>query len=58
MIILTGKTVFESTQKRPGDKRRKNKNTDPSDIDGYEGPWSKYKDEETVSKPSEVYHVM
>ncbi|PIK50226.1 putative pre-mRNA-processing factor 17 [Apostichopus japonicus] len=54
MVDAEGKTVFESSQKRPGDKRKKTKNMDASDIDGYEGPWSKYKDEETVSKPSEA----
>jgi len=47
------KTVFEDVKKRPLDKRKRDKNTDPADIDGYLGPWAKYKDEETVSRPSD-----
>jgi len=38
---------------RPLDKRKRKRNADPSDIDGYLGPWAKYEDEETVSKPGE-----
>jgi len=34
------------------DKRKREKNTDPSDIEGYLGPWAKFADEETSSKPS------
>ncbi|XP_074653887.1 pre-mRNA-processing factor 17-like [Tubulanus polymorphus] len=48
-----GITVFEAMKKRPGDKRKRVRNTDASDIDGYLGPWGKYVDEQTVSKPSE-----
>ncbi|XP_023933476.1 pre-mRNA-processing factor 17 [Lingula anatina] len=48
-----GTTVFEVSKQRPGDKRKKQKNNDPSDIDGYLGPWAKYEDEKTVMKPSE-----
>lgn len=47
------KTVFEDLRKRPLDKRKKEKNNDPSDIDGYLGPWAKYADEETVSRPKD-----
>ena len=47
-----GKTVFEKMKKRPGDKRAREMASDPSNIDGYLGPWGKYVDEETVSKPS------
>ncbi|XP_077976899.1 pre-mRNA-processing factor 17-like [Glandiceps talaboti] len=47
-----GRTVFESTKARAGDKRKKVKATDPSDIDGYEGPWAKYVDEKRNLKPS------
>lgn len=49
-----GLTVFEAASKRPGDKRKRVKNTDPSDIEGYLGPWGKYVDEKTVMRPSEV----
>ena len=35
------------------DKRKRDKNTDPADIEGYLGPWAKYVDEETVSKPTD-----
>ena len=38
-------------------KRKREKNKDASDIEGYLGPWAKYKDEETVSKPSEVRYT-
>merc|ERR1719359_1729557 len=48
------KTVFEDTKKRPLDKRKKERNDDPSDIEGYLGPWAKYVDEETVSRPGEA----
>ncbi|XP_064629751.1 pre-mRNA-processing factor 17-like [Lineus longissimus] len=48
-----GLTVFEAASKRPGDKRKRVKNTDPSDIEGYLGPWGKYVDEKTVMRPSE-----
>ncbi|KAI8740977.1 pre-mRNA-processing factor 17 [Biomphalaria glabrata] len=50
-----GKTVFETNAPIEKDKkkRKREKNKDPSDIEGYLGPWAKYKDEETVSRPSE-----
>ncbi|KAK6987368.1 pre-mRNA-processing factor 17 [Biomphalaria glabrata] len=50
-----GKTVFETNASIEKDKkkRKREKNKDPSDIEGYLGPWAKYKDEETVSRPSE-----
>jgi len=47
------KTVFEDSRQRPLDKRKRVKNTDASDIEGYLGPWAKYEDEETVSKPTD-----
>ena len=46
--------MFEVGKKRPGDKRKKERNMDASDIDGFLGPWAKYRDEKTVMKPSEV----
>jgi len=48
------KSVFEVTEKRPKDNRKKERNDDPSDIEGYLGPWAKYIDEETVSRPGEA----
>ncbi|GFR75491.1 pre-mRNA-processing factor 17-like [Elysia marginata] len=49
-----GKTVFEKNNAmEKAKKRKREKNRDASDIDGYLGPWAKYKDEETISKPSE-----
>ena len=45
------KSVFEVSKVRPLDKRKRKRNDDASDIDGYLGPWAKYADEETVSKP-------
>ncbi|ESO06288.1 hypothetical protein HELRODRAFT_94015 [Helobdella robusta] len=47
------KTVYETTKKREGDKRKRLRNDDPSDVDGYLGPWGKYVDEVTVAKPTE-----
>jgi pre-mRNA-processing factor 17 len=46
--------VFELTAKRPEDKRKRQRNPDPSDIEGYLGPWGKFVDEQTVMKPNEV----
>ena len=51
---FTGKTVFEATKKRPEDKRKRVRNDDSSDIEGYLGPWGKFVDEQTVMKPNEV----
>lgn len=48
------KTVFEATAKRPLDKRKRNKNDNPSDIEGFLGPWGCYVDEQRVMKPNEV----
>ena len=45
------KSVFEVNKVRPLDKRKRKRNDDSSDIEGYLGPWAKYQDEETVSKP-------
>nr|XP_023692683.1 pre-mRNA-processing factor 17 [Paramormyrops kingsleyae] len=47
-----GITVFESGAKK-GEKRRKVKGGDASEIDGFLGPWAKYMDEKDVAKPSE-----
>ncbi|XP_071576674.1 pre-mRNA-processing factor 17-like [Temnothorax nylanderi] len=48
-----GKTVFESTTLRLSDKRKRHRNNDPSDIEGFLGPWGGYIDEKRVIKPSE-----
>ncbi|KAG8258699.1 pre-mRNA-processing factor 17 [Homalodisca vitripennis] len=48
------KTVFEASTKRPLDKRKRNKNDDPSDIEGFLGPWGCYEDEKRVMKPNEA----
>jgi pre-mRNA-processing factor 17 len=50
---MKGLTVFEASKKRQGDKRQRLRNNDPSDIEGYLGPWGKFVDEKTVLKPSE-----
>uniref|UniRef100_H3AT29 Pre-mRNA-processing factor 17 n=1 Tax=Latimeria chalumnae TaxID=7897 RepID=H3AT29_LATCH len=47
-----GLTVFESGCKKT-EKRKKFKETDPSNIEGFLGPWAKYVDERDVAKPSE-----
>lgn len=48
-----GKTVFETTGKRPLDKRKRNKNDKPEDIEGFLGPWGSFVDEKKVMKPNE-----
>lgn len=51
---VSEKTVFESKPKRKGDKRKRDKNDNPDDIEGFKGPWANYADEEKVSKPTPV----
>lgn len=46
-------TVFETTKVRPLDKRKRKKNADPSDIDGFLGPWCGFIDEQKIAKPTE-----
>uniref|UniRef100_A0A1B6LIK0 Pre-mRNA-processing factor 17 n=1 Tax=Graphocephala atropunctata TaxID=36148 RepID=A0A1B6LIK0_9HEMI len=48
------KTVFEASTTRPLDKRKRNKNDNPSDIEGFLGPWGCYEDEKRVMKPNEA----
>lgn len=45
--------MFETGQKKT-EKRKKFKENDASNIDGFLGPWAKYIDEKDVAKPSEV----
>ncbi|XP_050435610.1 pre-mRNA-processing factor 17 [Adelges cooleyi] len=45
------KTVFESVPKRPADKRKRLKNDNPEDIEGYLGPWGSFVDEKKIAKP-------
>jgi hypothetical protein len=47
-------TVFESTKARPKDKRKRERNDDPGDIEGYLGPWGKFVDEQRVAVPNDV----
>ena len=47
------KTVFEDVKPRPKDKRKREKNADAADIEGFLGPWGKFKDEVQVAKPNE-----
>lgn len=48
-----GKTVFESNKIKPENRRKRHKNDDSTDIEGFLGPWGKYVDEELVSQPNE-----
>lgn len=48
------KTVFEKLNKRPSDKRKRNRNNDPSDIEGFTGPWAAFVDEKRDIRPSQV----
>lgn len=52
-VVNVGLTVFETGQKKT-EKRKKFKENDASNIDGFLGPWAKYVDEKDVAKPSEV----
>ncbi|KAJ9577114.1 hypothetical protein L9F63_006322, partial [Diploptera punctata] len=48
-----GRTVFEATKERPLDKRKRSKNDNPSDINGFLGPWGGFIDEKRNMKPNE-----
>ena len=41
-------------KKRIGAKRKRVERGDPSDINGYLGPWAPFVDQQEVAKPSEV----
>jgi pre-mRNA-processing factor 17 len=45
--------VFENNKSVVNNKRKREKKNDPSDIDGYLGPWASYVDEQKVAKPNE-----
>jgi len=45
--------VFEASKSREGDKRKRKRNNDASDVDGYLGPWGKFIDEKTTMVPEE-----
>lgn len=44
-VEAEGKTVFENIKKRPLDKKKRNKNDNPEDIEGFLGPWGGYEGE-------------
>ncbi|XP_041970346.1 pre-mRNA-processing factor 17 [Aricia agestis] len=46
-----GKTVFENIKKRPLDKKKRHKNDNPDDVNGFLGPWGGYVGEQRVMKP-------
>ncbi|XP_060599989.1 pre-mRNA-processing factor 17-like [Ruditapes philippinarum] len=48
-----GLTAFEKGKKREEDRRKRLRNDNPSDIEGFIGPWGKFVDEQTVMKPNE-----
>lgn len=48
------KTVFEKTSERILDKRKRFKNNNAEDIEGFLGPWGSYINEKKVVKPTEV----
>ena len=52
--MLLELTVFDKTKERDGDKRRRKRNNDASDIDGFLGPWGGYVDEKRIMQPTEV----
>ena len=51
--IEDDKTVFEDVKPRPKDKRKRERNADAADIEGFLGPWGKFEDEVTTAKPTE-----
>jgi pre-mRNA-processing factor 17 len=44
---------MEKAKLRPSDKRKRERNDDPSDVDGYLGPWANYKGQILVAKPTD-----
>lgn len=50
--VESDKTVFEKTKPSAENKRKRKKNNDPEDIDGFLGPWGGYVDEQRVMKPT------
>ena len=52
--VNQGMTIFETKRKKLTEKRKKDKNVDPGDVEGFQGPWAPFADEITVSRPSEV----
>lgn len=48
-----GKTVFESNKLNPENKRKRHKNDNPSDLEGFLGPWGKYQDEKLIAQPTD-----
>ncbi|XP_055716108.1 pre-mRNA-processing factor 17 [Phlebotomus papatasi] len=49
-----GKTVFEpATLPTSQSKRKRNRNDNPEDVNGFLGPWGKFEDEKTVAVPTE-----
>lgn len=49
-----GKTVFESNKIKPENRRKRHKNDDSADLDGFLGPWGKYVDEKLVAQPTDT----
>uniref|UniRef100_A0A0K0E3A5 Pre-mRNA-processing factor 17 n=1 Tax=Strongyloides stercoralis TaxID=6248 RepID=A0A0K0E3A5_STRER len=50
--INNGATLFDKA-KTGREKRKRQVNRDPSDIEGFTGPWSRFEDEEAISKPTQ-----
>jgi pre-mRNA-processing factor 17 len=50
---LKGRTIFEPSLNRAGDKRKRVTNDQPEDIEGFIGPWGGFIDEQKIAKPSE-----
>lgn len=46
--------MFDKTKERESDKRKRNKNNDAADIDGFLGPWGGYVDEKRIMQPTDV----
>jgi pre-mRNA-processing factor 17 len=50
---ITASSAISNSSEISKKKRKKVKNMDASDIDGYTGPWAQFEDEIRVSKPSD-----
>ncbi|XP_045493848.1 pre-mRNA-processing factor 17 [Colias croceus] len=50
-VEAEGKSVFEVIKKRPLDKKKRHKNDNPEDVEGFLGPWGGYVGEQRVMKP-------
>lgn len=52
-VAASGGDVELKPPQNPAGKRRREKNTDSTDVDGYLGPWARFEDEKRMAQPTE-----